>query len=183
MFILYLADTRSKCCCLEYLEGTCYHLLSQFDLLVMYRKQFILIGSRRLLNAIYYNVDSKYNTLRGYVLIFGLCAQNAHGVLVPGGFGDRGIQGKILAATFARTNRVPYLGICLGMQLAVVEFARNVSNTTCNVGEVTVMCSLFEFFATSLFIYHYPDTLECMHVIYNIAPQMWFGLLTSVSGQ
>jgi len=47
-------------------------------------------------------------------------------VLVPGGFGDRGVEGKILAATFARTNGVPYLGICLGMQLAVVEFARNV---------------------------------------------------------
>jgi len=52
--------------------------------------------------------------------------KNAHGVLVPGGFGDRGVEGKILAATFARTNGVPYLGICLGMQLAVVEFARNV---------------------------------------------------------
>ena len=49
-------------------------------------------------------------------------------MLVPGGFGDRGVQGKILAATFARTNGVPYLGICLGMQLAVVEFARNVSS-------------------------------------------------------
>lgn len=49
-------------------------------------------------------------------------------MLVPGGFGDRGIQGKILAATYARTNEVPYLGICLGMQLAVVEFARNVGN-------------------------------------------------------
>lgn len=47
-------------------------------------------------------------------------------MLVPGGFGDRGVQGKILAATYARENGVPYLGICLGMQLAVVEFARNV---------------------------------------------------------
>ncbi|XP_024389982.1 uncharacterized protein [Physcomitrium patens] len=52
--------------------------------------------------------------------------KNTHGVLVPGGFGDRGVQGKILAATYARENGVPYLGICLGMQLAVVEFARNV---------------------------------------------------------
>ncbi|GAW93775.1 CTP synthase [Calderihabitans maritimus] len=48
------------------------------------------------------------------------------GILVPGGFGDRGIEGKIAAAGYARENRVPYLGICLGMQLAVVEFARNV---------------------------------------------------------
>jgi len=52
--------------------------------------------------------------------------KRADGVLVPGGFGDRGIQGKILAASYARTNGIPYLGICLGMQIAVVEFARNV---------------------------------------------------------
>ncbi|KAL5226655.1 hypothetical protein ABZP36_014920 [Zizania latifolia] len=54
--------------------------------------------------------------------------KGADGILVPGGFGDRGVQGKILAAKFARENNVPYLGICLGMQLAVVEFARNVMN-------------------------------------------------------
>uniref|UniRef100_A0A0D9V2Y0 CTP synthase n=1 Tax=Leersia perrieri TaxID=77586 RepID=A0A0D9V2Y0_9ORYZ len=54
--------------------------------------------------------------------------KGADGILVPGGFGDRGVQGKILAAKYARENNVPYLGICLGMQLAVVEFARNVMN-------------------------------------------------------
>ncbi|WP_239762108.1 CTP synthase [Mammaliicoccus sp. I-M35] len=48
------------------------------------------------------------------------------GILVPGGFGDRGVEGKILAIQYARENNVPYLGICLGMQLATVEFARNV---------------------------------------------------------
>ncbi len=48
-------------------------------------------------------------------------------VLVPGGFGDRGTEGKIAAIGYARTNRVPFFGICLGMQLAVVEFARNVA--------------------------------------------------------
>ncbi len=48
------------------------------------------------------------------------------GILVPGGFGNRGTEGKILAARYARENNVPYLGICLGMQIAVVEFARNV---------------------------------------------------------
>lgn len=48
------------------------------------------------------------------------------GVLVPGGFGDRGVEGKILAIQYARENKVPYFGICLGMQLATVEFARNV---------------------------------------------------------
>ena len=49
-----------------------------------------------------------------------------HGIIVPGGFGNRGIEGMILAAKYARENRIPYFGICLGMQIAVVEFARNV---------------------------------------------------------
>ncbi len=49
------------------------------------------------------------------------------GVLVPGGFGDRGIEGKISAVRYARENKVPFLGICLGMQMAVVEFARHVA--------------------------------------------------------
>jgi CTP synthase len=48
------------------------------------------------------------------------------GVLVPGGFGIRGIEGMILAAQFARENKIPYFGICLGMQMAVVEYARNI---------------------------------------------------------
>ncbi|MGO2397779.1 MAG: CTP synthase, partial [Halomonas sp.] len=48
-------------------------------------------------------------------------------ILVPGGFGERGVEGKILTAQFARENNVPYLGICLGMQVAVIEFARNVA--------------------------------------------------------
>jgi CTP synthase len=51
---------------------------------------------------------------------------NADGVLVPGGFGDRGIEGKVLAAHHARTKDVPYLGICLGLQIATIEFCRNV---------------------------------------------------------
>ena len=54
--------------------------------------------------------------------------QGADGILVPGGFGGRGIEGKIAAAKYARENDVPYLGICLGMQTAVIEFARNVLN-------------------------------------------------------
>ncbi|KAJ1284330.1 hypothetical protein BS78_03G195800 [Paspalum vaginatum] len=56
--------------------------------------------------------------------------KGADGVLVPGGFGDRGVQGKILAAKYAREKNVPYLGICLGMQIAVVEFARHVMSLT-----------------------------------------------------
>lgn len=61
--------------------------------------------------------------------------KNADGILVPGGFGTRGVDGKILAAKYARENKVPYLGICLGLQIAIIEFARNVlklknANTT-----------------------------------------------------
>lgn len=49
-------------------------------------------------------------------------------ILVPGGFGERGVEGKITTAQYARENKVPYLGICLGMQVAVIEYARNVAN-------------------------------------------------------
>ncbi|MFD1384142.1 CTP synthase [Rhodanobacter aciditrophus] len=49
-------------------------------------------------------------------------------ILVPGGFGERGVEGKIRTAQYARENKIPYLGICLGMQVAVIEFARNVAN-------------------------------------------------------
>lgn len=52
--------------------------------------------------------------------------QDVDAILVPGGFGDRGIEGKIRAAQYARENKIPFLGICLGMQIAVIEFARNV---------------------------------------------------------
>jgi CTP synthase len=55
------------------------------------------------------------------------CLQNMDGIVVPGGFGDRGIEGKIAAVRFARENEVPYLGICLGMQVAVIEAARNLA--------------------------------------------------------
>ncbi len=51
-------------------------------------------------------------------------------ILVPGGFGNRGIEGKIMAARFAREHKVPYLGICLGMQVAIIEYARNVAGMT-----------------------------------------------------
>ena len=54
--------------------------------------------------------------------------KKADGVLVPGGFGDRGVEGKIAAAQYARTTQTPYLGICLGLQVATIEFCRNVLN-------------------------------------------------------
>ncbi len=54
--------------------------------------------------------------------------KEAGGILVPGGFGSRGVEGKILAVKYAREKKIPYFGICLGMQVAVIEFARNVTN-------------------------------------------------------
>ncbi|KAL5997596.1 hypothetical protein ACLOJK_008526, partial [Asimina triloba] len=74
--------------------------------------------------------------------------KGADGILVPGGFGDRGVQGKILAAKYARENRVPFFGICLGMQIAVIEFARSVlglhnANSTEFDPETTNPCVIF----------------------------------------
>lgn len=51
--------------------------------------------------------------------------QGLHGIIVPGGFGKRGVEGKIAAVRYARENKIPYLGICLGMQIAIIEYARN----------------------------------------------------------
>ena len=65
----------------------------------------------------------------------------ADGIIVPGGFGGRGIEGMILAAQYARENRVPYFGICLGMQIAVIEFARNAAGLeNANSGEFDEQC-------------------------------------------
>lgn len=67
--------------------------------------------------------------------------EGVSGILVPGGFGDRGIEGKIMAAGYARENKIPYFGICLGMQIAVIEFARNVLGIkTANSGEFDENC-------------------------------------------
>lgn len=64
------------------------------------------------------------------------------GILVPGGFGDRGIEGKVAAANYARINNIPYFGICLGMQIAVIEYARNVLGIKdANSGEFDENCS------------------------------------------
>ena len=71
-------------------------------------------------------VDSQTVTNENAAQVLDGCA----GILVPGGFGDRGIEGMIAAARYARTQGVPYLGICLGMQIACIEFARNVLGWT-----------------------------------------------------
>ncbi|QIQ41427.1 MAG: CTP synthase [Buchnera aphidicola (Aphis urticata)] len=54
------------------------------------------------------------------------CLKNLNGILIPGGFGDRGVIGKLLSVKYARENNIPYFGICLGMQIAIIEFAQNV---------------------------------------------------------
>ena len=69
------------------------------------------------------------------------CLSSLDGILVPGGFGDRGIEGMILAAQYAREHHTPYLGICLGMQIAAIEFARHVLGITdANSGEFDPEC-------------------------------------------
>ena len=70
-------------------------------------------------------IDSQNLEIKGVDILHGLDA-----ILVPGGFGERCVEGKILAAQYARENSIPYLGICLGMQVAVIEFARNVVGMT-----------------------------------------------------
>lgn len=67
-------------------------------------------------------VDSQDIESKGEQVLQGLDA-----ILVPGGFGERGVEGKIAAAKYARVNQIPYLGICLGMQVALIEYARNVA--------------------------------------------------------
>jgi len=76
------------------------------------------IHTRTSINITY--VDSEELEMQGVG-----CLHDMDGILVPGGFGNRGIDGKITAVKYARENHVPYLGICLGMQLAVIEYARH----------------------------------------------------------
>ncbi len=78
----------------------------------------------------------------------------AAGIVVPGGFGHRGIEGKVLAAHFARDHKVPYLGLCLGLQCAVIEFAREV------VGTKDVNSTEFDMFTTNPVIDFMPDQRE-----------------------
>lgn len=83
---------------------------------------------------------SKENNLADYHKAWHSICQ-ADGILVPGGFGNRGIEGMVAAAKYARENNVPYLGVCLGLQIAVIEFVRNVlgySNSTSMEFDATV---------------------------------------------
>jgi CTP synthase len=78
------------------------------------------IRTRTKVNIIY--IDSEMIEDEGVAILKGLDA-----ILVPGGFGERGIEGKIATVKYARENKIPYLGICLGMQVAVIEFARDMA--------------------------------------------------------
>ena len=82
-------------------------------------------------------IDSQDVETKGVDILKGL-----DGILVPGGFGYRGVEGKILTAQYARENNIPYLGICLGMQVALIEFARHVAGMTqANSSEFDRTCS------------------------------------------
>jgi CTP synthase len=77
------------------------------------------IHTRTKVNMMY--IDAEDVETKGIEIL-----KDADAILVPGGFGERGVEGKLMAVQYARENKVPYLGICLGMQSAVIEFARNV---------------------------------------------------------
>ena len=81
------------------------------------------LANRLTVNIKY--IDSQDIETKGVELLAGLDA-----ILVPGGFGYRGVEGKIRTAQYARENKIPYLGICLGMQIALIEYARNVAGLT-----------------------------------------------------
>ena len=66
-------------------------------------------------------LEKKKNKIKGFF-------KNINGIIIPGGFGDRGIEGKILSSKYARENNIPFLGICLGLQCAVIDYSRNVCN-------------------------------------------------------
>lgn len=80
-------------------------------------------GIHTLTRVIIHYVDSESLEKQGIELL-----KNCDAILVPGGFGERGIEGVILAARYAREKHIPYLGICLGMQIAIIEFARHKAN-------------------------------------------------------
>lgn len=90
------------------------------DSYLSHKEAFVHVGSalKLLINIVWIDAE---DIEEGKATLSGL-----DGIIIPGGFGKRGIEGKILAAKYARENKIPFLGICLGFQVAVIEFARNV---------------------------------------------------------
>uniref|UniRef100_A0A453JZ82 CTP synthase (glutamine hydrolyzing) n=1 Tax=Aegilops tauschii subsp. strangulata TaxID=200361 RepID=A0A453JZ82_AEGTS len=89
----------------------------------------VLHVHRNLLSSGFQLQISKMQLLQVHqmlILKLGKLLRGSSCILIPGGFGDRGISGMILAAKYARENKVPYLGICLGMQISVIEMSRHV---------------------------------------------------------
>lgn len=82
-------------------------------------------GLKNRLSVVIKYIDSESIEAKGTELL-----KDLDGILIPGGFGYRGVEGKILAAQYARENHIPFLGICLGMQVALIEFARHVAGLT-----------------------------------------------------
>ena len=89
--------------------------------------------------------------------------ENFHAILVPGGFGERGTEGKIKAAQFAREKKIPYLGICLGMQMAVIESARNLAGMK-NAGSEEFDHEAGEKRFTPV-VYHLKEWVQGNHVV------------------
>jgi CTP synthase len=104
------------------------------------RDSYISISEALLHAGAHENVHADIEWISSEDLSKGCAAEQLHGlhgIVIPGGFGHRGVEGKLEAVEYARTNGVPYFGLCLGMQCAVIEFARNVlgwkaANTTEN---------------------------------------------------
>ena len=121
------------------------------------------IANRHRMNLVY--IDSE-KLEKGEIDIN--CLKDVDGILVPGGFGIRGIEGKIKAVEYARTNNIPFFGICLGMQIATIEFARHV----CQMSDAHSM----EFNEKS----HYPviDLMEEQKSIKNLGGTMRLGAYT-----
>jgi len=105
-------------------------------------------------------IDSEKLTAQNHAKIL----EGLHGILVPGGFGNRGVEGKIAAIRYARENHIPYLGICIGLQLGIIEFARNV----CGIHKATSK----EFSNTGEFVI---DLLESQRYVERLGGSMRLG--------
>ncbi len=102
--------------------------------------------------------------------------KGCHGVLVPGGFGYRGVEGKIATIEYARENKIPFFGICLGMQCLVIEFARNVANIpNANSGEFNENCENKVIYYMTNWVNPHTGQVERRHVDSDLGGTMRLG--------